>query len=97
MCDKVHYDDLEARVTSLETTVSQMRGECQRGFTQLNESVQHLAADFGTRMNTLDARLVEEKAAWGKTFRSLVTWTVKALLVTSMAAAGVNLAKGMLQ
>ena len=32
MCDKLHYDKPDERVTDLEKTVAEMRSECREGF-----------------------------------------------------------------
>ena len=97
-------DALDQRVTNLETSVSQMRTECQSSFAALSQSltstnaaVANLATEFGTRMNTIDTKLVEEKVKWGDCVRSIVKWTVRALLGIALYAAGINITKSLIQ
>lgn len=97
MCDHAAYtsledrvDGLEARLTSVESVVSKMRSECQAGFLQVNAAVTNLASEFGTRMNTIDKRLVDEKAKWGDTIRTIVIWTARIVLGGAAVAMGVT-------
>ena len=77
MCDwKPDFDTLNKRVDGIESRMSQvehdvgkMRTESQDGFKALATSLSNLAHDFGSRMNSMDARLVEEKVKWGDTLR----------------------------
>jgi hypothetical protein len=41
-------------------------------------------------MNSMDARLVEEKVKWGDTLRGIVKWTAKVILICVLAAVGLN-------
>lgn len=96
-------DVLGQRVTNLETSVAQVRTECQSGFAALSQSltstnaaVANLASEFGTRMNTIDAKLVEEKAKWGETLRRIVLWSAATLLAGAAVAMGVTIIKNIL-
>ena len=93
MCDKLHYDKLDERVTDLEKTVAEMRSECREGFSALGKAVNDLGHDFGSRMNTLDQKVVEEKAKWGASFRKWLDWTIKVILLGCLAAMGMTAAK----
>lgn len=97
-------DAIDGRVTKLESAVAQMRTECQSGFAALSQSVTatnaavaNLATEFGTRMNAIDMKLVEEKTKWGEVTRSIVRWTVRALLAIVVYAAGINITKSLLE
>ena len=81
---------LAGRVDSVEKRMDKMEGSISVGFTQVNTAVQQLATDFGTRMNTLDQRIVEEKAKWGAVLRRIVLWGAGTMLVLALAAAGIN-------
>lgn len=98
MCDwKPDFDALNKRVDGIENRMSQvehdvgkMRSESQDGFKALTASLSNLAHDFGSRMNSMDARLVEEKVKWGDTLRGIVKWTAKVVLICVLAAVGLN-------
>ena len=98
MCDwKPDFESLNARVDGIETRMTQvehdvgkMRTESQDGFKALATSLSNLAHDFGSRMNSMDARLVEEKVKWGDTLRGIVKWTAKVILICVLAAVGLN-------
>ena len=98
MCDwKPDFDTLNKRVDGIESRMSQvehdvgkMRTESQDGFKALATSLSNLAHDFGSRMNSMDARLVEEKIKWGDTLRGIVKWTAKVVLICVLAAVGLN-------
>jgi hypothetical protein len=98
MCDwKPDFDALNKRVNGIENRMSQvehdvgkMRTESQDGFKALTASLSNLAHDFGSRMNSMDARLVEEKVKWGDTLRGIVKWTAKVILICVLAAVGLN-------
>ena len=98
MCDwKPDFDTLNKRVDGIESRMSQvehdvgkMRSESQDGFKAINASLSNLAHDFGSRMNSMDARLVEEKVKWGDTLRGIVKWTAKVILLCVLAAVGLN-------
>lgn len=83
-------DGIETRMSQVEHDVSKMRSETQDGIRALTASVANLAHDFGSRMNSMDARLVEEKVKWGDTLRGIVKWTVKVILICVLAAVGLN-------
>ena len=97
-------ENIDSRLTKVETDVGKMRTETQDGFRQgaeamqqINKSVANLAHDFGDRMNTIDKRLVAEKEKWGETLRWIVKWTARVILAGACVAMGVtayvNLAK----
>ena len=98
MCDwKPDFDTLNKRVDGIESRMSQvehdvgkMRTESQDGFKALTESVANLAHDFGSRMNSMDARLVEEKVKWGDTLRKMLLWAVRVILAGCAVAMGVT-------
>ena len=62
-----------------------MRSETQEGIRALTASVANLAHDFGSRMNSMDARLVEEKVKWGEVLR----WVVKAAAIVILSGCAV--------
>lgn len=98
MCDwKPDFDTLNKRVDGIESRMSQvehdvgkMRTESQDGFKALTASVANLAHDFGSRMNSMDARLVEEKVKWGDTLRKMLLWAVRVILAGCAVAMGVT-------
>ena len=98
MCDwKPDFDALNKRVDGIENRMSQvehdvgkMRTESQDGFKALTASLSNLAHDFGSRMNSMDARLVEEKVKWGDTLRKMLLWAVRVILVGALAAMGLT-------
>ena len=98
MCDwKPDFDALNKRVYGIESRMSQVehdvgkiRTEAQDGFKAINASISNLAHDFGSRMNNIDKRLVEEKEKWGNTLRSIVIWTVRLVLTGCAVAMGVT-------
>ena len=81
---------LDTRLTKVEHDLGSMRSETQEGIRALTASVANLAHDFGSRMNSMDARLVEEKGKWGDTLRGIVKWTAKVILICVLAAVGLN-------
>lgn len=89
----VRVDTVEKRLGQVEHDVSTMRIETKDGFKTVLHSINELAVEFGTRMNTLDQRIVDEKAKWGDTLRSIVLWSVRVLLAGALAAMGVTICK----
>ena len=89
----VRVDTVEKRLGQVEHDVSTMRTETKDGFKTVLHSINGLAVEFGTRMNTLDQRIVDEKAKWGDTLRSIVLWSVRVLLSGALAAMGVTICK----
>ena len=81
---------LDTRLTKVEHDVGSMRSETQEGIRALTASVANLAHDFGSRMNSMDARLVEEKVKWGDTLRKMLLWAVRVILVGALAAMGLT-------
>ena len=98
MCDwKPDFESLNARVDGIETRMTQvehdvgkMRTESQDGFKALATSLSNLAHDFGSRMNSMDARLVEEKVKWGDTLRKMLLWAVRVILAGCAVAMGIT-------
>ena len=98
MCDwKPDFDALNKRVNGIESRMSQvehdvgkMRLESQDGFKALTASLSNLAHDFGSRMNSMDARLVEEKVKCGDTLRKMLMWAVRVILAGCAVAMGVT-------
>ena len=82
--------NLDQRLTQVEHDVGKMRSESQDGFKALTTSVANLAHDFGSRMNSMDARLVEEKVKWGDALRKMLMWAVRVILVGALAAMGLT-------
>ena len=87
---KATVASLDTRLTKVEHDVGKMRTESQDGFKALTASLSNLAHDFGSRMNSMDARLVEEKVKWGDTLRKILTWGAKALIIGALAAMGLT-------
>ena len=87
---KAAVASLDTRLTKVESDVGSMRSETQEGIRALTASVANLAHDFGTRMNSMDARLVEEKVKWGDTLRKMLLWAVRVILVGALAAMGLT-------
>lgn len=94
---KGKVENIDERLTKVETDVGKMRSETQEGFKrgaeamqQISTSVSNLAHDFGDRMNTIDKRLVAEKEKWGDTLRWVVKMAVRVLLAGAGVAMGVT-------
>ena len=87
---KTAVASLDTRLTNVEHDVGKMRSETQEGIRALTASVSNLAHDFGSRMNSMDARLVEEKVKWGDTLRKMLLWAVRVILVGALAAMGLT-------
>ena len=87
---KAAVASLDTRLTKVENDVGEMRSETQEGIRALTASVANLAHDFGSRMNSMDARLVEEKVKWGDTLRKMLLWAVRVILVGALAAMGLT-------
>ena len=82
---KTAVASLDTRLTKVENDVGSMRSETQEGIRALTASVANLAHDFGSRMNSMDARLVEEKVKWGEVLR----WVVKAAAIVILSGCAV--------
>lgn len=87
---KAAVASLDTRLTKVESDVGKMRSETQEGIRALTASVSNLAHDFGSRMNSMDARLVEEKVKWGDTLRKMLLWAVRVILAGCAVAMGVT-------
>ena len=81
---------LDTRLTKVEGDVASMRSETQEGIRALTASVANLAHDFGSRMNSMDARLVEEKVKWGDTLRKMLLLAVRVILAGCAVAMGIT-------
>lgn len=86
-------DTIETRLSQVEHDVGKMRTETQECFHSINTSITNLAHDFGTRMNNLDKRIIEEKEKWGTALRTILLWGAKALIIGAMLAMGINIAR----
>lgn len=95
---------LGGRVDAVEKRMDKIEGSLSVGFTQVNSAISNLANQFGERMNTLDKRIVDEKAkhdervdanrlAWHDTLRKVVTWTAIVVLSGASVAMGVSIYK----
>lgn len=87
---KATVASLDARLTKVEHDVGKMRTESQDGFKALTASLSNLAHDFGSRMNSMDARLVEEKVKWGDTLRKMLLLAVRVILAGCAVAMGIT-------
>ena len=87
---KAAVASLDTRLTKVEGDVALMRSETQEGIRALTASVANLAHDFGSRMNNIDKRLVEEKEKWGDTLRKMLMWAVRVILAGCAVAMGVT-------
>ena len=92
MCDKAHYDALEARVTDLESAVSSLRSETRGGFSSVNANIETLSQ----QITNMDKRIIEEKVKWGDITRNMTKWTVRVILAIVAYAAGINITKTIL-
>ena len=92
MCDKAHYDELNERVTVLESEVNELRSETRTGFNAVNANIETLSQ----QITNMDRRTIEEKVKWGEVTRNMVKWTVRIILAIVAYAAGVNLTKSVL-
>ena len=87
---KATVASLDTRLTKVEHDVGKMRTESHDGFKALATSLSNLAHDFGSRMNSMDARLVEEKVKWGDTLRKMLLWAVRVILAGCAVAMGIT-------
>ena len=90
---KAAVASLDTRLTKVEHDLGSMRSETQEGIRALTASVANLAHDFGSRMNSMDARLVEEKVKWGEVLRWVVKASALVLLSGCAVAMGVSIYK----
>ena len=89
MCDRPHYEDLEARVdgldnrlTAVETTVTDMRNECRQGFSDVKDQLREI---------------YEERAEWGKWARANLGLAFKWVGIIVLGACGINQASNIIQ
>ena len=87
---KAAVSSLDTRLTKVERDLGSMRSETQEGIRALTASVANLAHDFGSRMNSMDARLVEEKVKWGDALRTIVILTVRVVLAGCAIGMGIT-------
>lgn len=90
MCMKSGDCKLQERVNSIDKRVTRLEENMATGFTTVTAAVNQLATDLNLRMNTLDQRIVEEKAKWGECFRSWLGWIVRLLILGCGAAMGMT-------
>ena len=89
MCDRPHYEDLEARVdgldnrlTAVETTVADMRNECRQGFSDVKDQLR---------------TIYEERTEWGKWARANLGLAFKWVGIIVLGACGINQASNIIQ
>lgn len=89
MCDRPHYEDLEARVdgldnrlTTVETTVADMRNECKQGFADVKDQLRVI---------------YDERAEWGKWARANLGLAFKWIGIIVLGACGINQASNIIQ
>lgn len=82
MCDRHHYDELEDRVdelenrlTAVETSIADMRNECKEGFAKLGDEL---------------GRIYSERAKWGAWARENLGHALRWLGYIVLAACGIN-------
>ena len=90
-------ENIDERLTKVETDVGKIRSETQAGFKQgaeamqqISVSVANLAHDFGQRFNNIETTVVAEKVKWGETLRWVVKMAVRVLLAGAAVAMGVT-------
>ena len=93
MCMAADNCKLQERVDAIDERVTRLEENMTTGFNTVTSAVNQLAADFGSRMNTLDQKVVDEKAKWGASFRKWLDWTIKVILLGCLAAMGMTAAK----
>lgn len=96
MCMEAKDCNLRARVDAIDDRLTKVEDNMTTGFNTVTDSVNQLAHDFGVRMNTIDAKLVEEKVKWGDTLRRIVLWSAGTLLAGAAVAMGVTIIKNIL-
>lgn len=90
MCVASENCQLRERVEQIDARVTRLEENMASGFQTVTSAVNQLATDFGARMNTLDAKIVEEKAKWGDAFRKWLDWGIKVALLGCLAAMGLT-------
>ena len=97
MCRAAENCKLQERVEQIDSRVTKLEDQMHDGFAAVtnavsvtNAAVDKLASEFGTRMNNIDSRLVEEKVKWGDTTRSIVVWATRTILLGAAAAMGLT-------
>lgn len=101
MCMASENCKLQERVDAIDERVTRLEQNMTTGFNTVTSAVNQLATDFGSRMNTLDRRIVEEKAKenerkhaervkWGDTLRKWGDWVVSLLCLGCAAAMGLT-------
>lgn len=86
MCEEEQFHKLERRVdaveerlTKVETSLSDMRGEVKGGFDEMR-----------TNFSTVVTKMVDEKAKWGELLREIVRWSARTILLGALAAMGMT-------
>lgn len=89
MCDHKHYDDLESRVdamenrlTAVETTITDFRGECRDNF-----------KDMKTELNMIYG----ERAKWSEWARNNIGTAIRWLGYIVLTACGINQASSIIE
>ena len=81
---------LDGRVTKVEERMNKMESSLNDGFKSLSVSISNLGHDVGSRVNLIEKKVVDEKQAWGRSFRKWLDWIVKLLIVGCGTAMGVT-------
>ena len=102
LSDKV--ENLDSRITKVETEISTIRSDTQEGFRQgaatmrsIDASVANLAHDFGQRFNNIETTVVAEKVKWGETLRWVVKISVRVILAGAAVAMGITVINNFLK
>lgn len=82
MCDKEHYDDLEERVSGLETRLVQVE-------TSITDLRDECKGAFG-RLETELRRIYDERLKWGEWARENIGRALKWAGVIVLSACGIN-------
>lgn len=77
MCMAAENCKLQERVDAIDNRVTRLEENMATGFTTVttavnstNTAVNQLAADFGSQMNEMRTKLIDEKVAWGQWART---------------------------
>lgn len=101
MCMASDNCKLQERVDAIDQRVKRLEDKTNDGFASVTSAINDLGHDFGERMNTLDRRIVEEKAKenerkhaervkWGDTLRKWGDWVVRLLCFGCAVAMGLT-------
>lgn len=96
MCDEEKFhaletrvDSVENRLTKVETSLSDMRSECQRGFASIEKNVD--------RIYDQNKHLYEEKARWGSWARDNLGRAFYWIGIIVLAACGITQATSIIK